>query len=52
MRKKLIKGIAYFYFVESYRVDGKVHQRVAAYLGRFKTVTSAHWSQNSNPHLD
>lgn len=47
IRTKRIRGIEYYYLVESYRVDGKIHQRVLAYLGRHSTVRGAHryWKQ-------
>jgi hypothetical protein len=41
IRTKLVKGIAYYYLVESYREDGKVRQRVLAYLGKHSTVNAA-----------
>ena len=37
-----MKGIAYHYLVEGYRVDGKPRQRVLAYLGEHHTVKAAH----------
>lgn len=42
IRTKRIKGILYYYLVENYREDGKVRQRVLAYLGQFDTVADAH----------
>lgn len=42
IRTKRIKGVLYHYLVENYREDGKVRQRVLAYLGQFATVQAAH----------
>ena len=43
VRTKRIKGILYHYLVEGYRTeDGKVRQRVLAYLGQFSTVNAAY----------
>lgn len=49
VRKKRIDGVEYFYLVEGTRVDGKVRQRVIAYLGKHKTVGAAylHWVRES-----
>jgi hypothetical protein len=49
IRTKRIKGIDYFYLVENYRVDGKVRQKVLAYLGQFNTIATAyeHWRVQS-----
>lgn len=41
IRTKIVKGQTYYYLVEGVRVDGKVRQRVIAYLGEFETVRSA-----------
>lgn len=42
VRAKTVKGITYYYLVEGYRDDGKVRQRVLAYLGQHKTVQTAY----------
>lgn len=39
VRRKQIKGRAYFYLVESYRRDGKVKTRTLKYLGRDPIAT-------------
>ena len=46
IRTKTIKGVSYNYLVENYREDGKLHQRVLAYLGEHRSVAAAHnsWS--------
>jgi len=48
-RKKRIDGVEYYYLVEGTRIDGKVKQRVIAYLGKHKTVGAAylHWVRES-----
>ena len=33
IRKKKVKGKTYYYIVESYKIKGKVKQRVLCYLG-------------------
>ena len=33
IRKKRVKGISYYYVVESYKENGKVKQRVLCYIG-------------------
>jgi len=33
IRRKKVKGITYYYIVESYKEEGKVKQRVLLYLG-------------------
>lgn len=45
IRTKRIKGVLYYYLVENYRENGKVRQRVLAYLGQFNTIATAyeHW---------
>ena len=47
IRTKTIKGIEYYYLVESVRVDGKPRQRVIAYLGEHSTVKAAfrYWQE-------
>lgn len=54
VRRKSVKGIGYFYLVESYRADGKMHQRVLAYLGRHETVKAAynHWQEQAKTGND
>ena len=55
VRTKRIKGILYYYLVEGYRTsDGKVHQRVLAYLGKHKTVRAAlrHWEKQVSAGCD
>jgi hypothetical protein len=42
IRVKWIKGVAYYYLVESFREDRKVRQRVLAYLGEHNSLESAH----------
>lgn len=42
VRTKLVKGIRYYYLVESYWADGKPHQRVLCYLGQHSTVQAAY----------
>jgi hypothetical protein len=42
IRVKFIKGREYRYLVEGVRVDGKVRQRVIAYLGEHETVQAAY----------
>jgi len=46
IRIKYVKGRAYRYLVEGVREDGKVRQRVVAYLGTHETVQAAYnyWS--------
>jgi hypothetical protein len=48
-RKKRIDGVEYYYLVEGTRVNGKVKQRVIAYLGKHKTVGAAYlqWVRES-----
>lgn len=41
IRRKTINGKDKFYLVESKRIDGKVRQKVLAYLGESDTVESA-----------
>ena len=50
IRKKMIDGVQYHYLVEGTRVDGKVKQRVIAYMGKHKTVGAAylHWLRESH----
>ena len=38
IRKKRVKGIIYYYIVESYKEKGKVKQRVLCYLGTAKNL--------------
>jgi len=38
IRRKKVKGITYYYIVESYKEDGKVKQRVLCYLGTANSV--------------
>ena len=54
VRRKRVKGIGYFYLVESYRADGKMHQRVLAYLGRHETVKAAYryWQEQTKTGQD
>lgn len=54
IRTRTIRGIAYNYLVESYREDGKPHQRILAYLGEHKTVAAAHsrWSEQAKTAPD
>jgi len=33
IRKKKVKGKNYYYIVESYKMEGKVKQRVICYIG-------------------
>ena len=49
VRRKWIDGIEYFYLVEGKKIDGKVKQRVIAYLGKHETVGAAylHWVRES-----
>jgi hypothetical protein len=49
VRKKRIDGVEYYYLVEGTRIDGKVRQRVIAYLGKHETVGEAylHWVRES-----
>ncbi|MBS1799550.1 MAG: hypothetical protein JSS95_06955 [Acidobacteria bacterium] len=50
IRKKLIKGTVYHYLVENFREEGKVRQKVIAYLGQFDAVADAyeHWREQLN----
>ena len=41
VRKNRVDGGVYYQLVEGYRQDGKVKQRVLAYLGTYKTVDKA-----------
>lgn len=41
VRKKTVNGREYHYLVENRREDGKVRQRVLAYLGQHSTVSEA-----------
>jgi len=34
VRKKLVKGITYLYYVENQRINGKIKQVILQYLGR------------------
>ena len=45
VRKKVTKGLTYYYLVECRWVDGKPRQKVICYLGRYATVRGAyaHW---------
>ena len=54
IRTKTIKGIEYYYLVESCRVDGKPRQRVIAYLGQHETVKAAHryWQKQASAGQD
>jgi hypothetical protein len=47
VRKKRIDGVEYHYLVQGTRIDGKVKQRVVAYLGKHRTVEAAylHWAR-------
>lgn len=49
IRRKKVDGNWYFYLVEGARIDGKVRQRVIAYLGKYETVGAAylHWVRES-----
>lgn len=49
IRRKKVDGNWYFYLVEGTRVNGKVRQRVVAYLGKYATVGAAylHWVRES-----
>ncbi|HKV92326.1 MAG TPA: hypothetical protein VJW20_07240 [Candidatus Angelobacter sp.] len=42
IRTKWNKGIRYSYLVHGIRVDGRVQQKVLAYLGQHKTVLEAY----------
>ena len=42
IRKKKIDGKTYHYLVKSVRVNGKVQQKVLAYLGAFDNVEEAY----------
>ena len=54
IRTKLVKGISYYYLVESFRNDGKPRQRVLAYLGEHSTVRAAykHWADQAKTAPD
>lgn len=54
VRTKLVKGIRYHYLVEAYREDGKVRQRVLAYLGEHETVKAAlrYWQKQTSAGPD
>jgi hypothetical protein len=42
VRSKRINGVQFFYLVEGQRVDGKVKQRILAYLGKYDSVEAAY----------
>jgi hypothetical protein len=42
IRKKKVKGQTYHYLVKSVRVNGKVQQKVLAYLGAFDNLEDAY----------
>jgi hypothetical protein len=42
VRTKVVRGIAYYYLVESCREGNKVRQRVLLYLGKHSTVRAAY----------
>ena len=54
IRKKLRKGIEYFYLVHCERVSGKVKQQVLCYLGKHKTVAAAYryWQRQAKTATD
>jgi hypothetical protein len=41
VRTKMVKGTKYHYLVQNVRVNGKVRQRVLAYLGRYDCIEDA-----------
>ena len=41
VRKNRVDGVEYYQLVQGYREEGKVKQRVLAYLGRYPTVDAA-----------
>lgn len=38
IRRKKVKGITYYYIVESYKEKGRVKQRVLCYLGTAESL--------------
>jgi hypothetical protein len=41
IRKKIVRGVVYYALVESFRMEGKVRQRVIAPLGQSATLEAA-----------